>query len=111
MGILMLNPKICRLVFHTTVLLYLGATLYQVKGNPQYSRVDSLASDLGKLEATIDSLNLQQRLTSIEEQIKHNRTETDKNSAWQDRFQWALILLLGESIVRLYDQFRTKDGK
>jgi UV DNA damage repair endonuclease len=73
-----------------------------------YSQLDDLVKDLGKLESSMSALNLQQRLTSLEEITKVNARDVDKLVSWQEKFQWALIALLAESIWRLYDQFKSK---
>jgi hypothetical protein len=110
----MFNSKLYRVLFQVGVLIYLTShivsfsSIGQTTTPKSYTQEEANAKDLARLEGTISSLNLQQRLTSLEEITKVNARDIEKLVGWQDKFQWALIALLAESIWRLYDQFKSK---
>lgn len=111
----MFNSKLYRVFSQIAVLVYLLGYLIErpsiAEPTQGYSRVDALSEDVNRLESNMTALNIQQRLTSLEEIARVNTKDIEKSVAWQDKFQWALIVLLLESIWRLYDQFRPKAGK
>ena len=104
----MFNLKLYRLLF--SILLFVYLVSFSLHADPPYSRVDSLASDIQRLDNTVNELNIQHRLTSMEVEVRGIKVATEKSAEWQDKFQWALIVLLGEAVWRLYDQFKAKRG-
>ena len=100
--------KLHRLLILYFVALYFGFTIL---GGQPYGKVDSIEQNITRLENSIKELNVQQRLTSIEVEQREMKTDLEKNTAWQDKFQWALIVLLGESVWRLWDQYKSKEKK
>jgi hypothetical protein len=117
--------RIVRLAYVTIVFTYLSChgVAFVVKGQEfgvtqtlkdhmlqDTIRLEHLSSELNKIQGAIDALNLQQRITSIEVHLTEAKQDIDRLVAWQEKFQWALIVLLAEAVWRVYDQVKSKRG-
>ena len=71
-------------------------------------RISALDEQIHTLRTDLNTLQLQQRLTALESTSQSINTQVQRVVDWQDKFQWALLALLGEAVLRIFTALKSR---